>query len=961
MEGIVASKHGIEALRVAVRAELCPTFIKTQTLCFINYLHDDQLRALADGQILQQILITIASPPTFWNALVSLAKADGLESEYLGIFSWLCLELLVLSTNTDLDVTDDVESIMQRGTFLNAKCPETRQVGYKINHLLQLRTSPVSRSGDSYIPGGRHDNDFADFRSISIYPTTDEFLCTERPFYRRAREVFEMKASERAAAHLDNIYRLIREDLLGELRNDWQNTTQVKKRGNRSAVTLRKLWPIGLELGVELKRQETYSLAISCGAGLERLTKVRPDSRKKWLIDNKNFLPHQAFGALYHGQEVVGFAFVIRNLDTLILSPPVVTLQFTDDKAFKKALLVFKTTGDIMFTVVGTPVFAYEPVLKRLKDMMEFPIEDKLLNPSEAVNDFMPAKSIRQVTEKFTRGPEPVEITVQNQLCHKVFRLDSSQQQSLASALESEVSVIQGPPGTGKSFIGALAAHYILQDTCLRILVITYTNHALDQFLEDLLRLGIDENLMVRLGSKSTTRTSSLRLCNQRYEYRRTKESWAVIDNLKEEAMEYSEELEEAFAEYLRAQPSFDIIQEYLEFSEDEGRFFEGFIVPTENDGYSKVGKKGKTVRPDYLYDRWRAGDGPGVFKHQALSEHSDVWHIEAPQRNKLVEKWCMAILQDKAERIRELAKQHEVTQGRLNVHFGESKVEVLREKRIIGCTTTAAAKYTQLIAAAQPDVVIVEEAGEIQEAHVLTALTPSVQQLILIGDHKQLRPKINNYHLSVEKGDGYDLNRSLFERLILQGHPYTTLQKQHRMHPDISVLVRELTYPDLEDDPKTTLRKPLHGLEDRVVFVNHDHPEVQIDKISDKRDQGTKSSKENVFEAEIILKIVKYMAQQGYSTKDMVVLTPYLGQLRLVRDMLMDEVDPWLNDLDSYELTRAGLLTVAAAKVDKQPLRISTIGQSLHAITQAMTQLTCSRQLPGRGSTHRHCFSDSK
>lgn len=926
VEGIVASKCGIEALQLSVRLDLNPAFIKTQTLHFIDYLNDDQLKLLVDGRILQQVLVTIAKPPTLWNALVSLAKAGGLEGEDLRIFSWLCLELLALPTNADLDVTDDIESVLKDRNLLDATCPRTRQLGYKIQHLLQLRKSPTIRSEGSYVPGGRHDNDYEDFRQISVYPTTDEFLSTERPFYRRAKEIFETDMSERAACHLENIYRLTREDLLGELRNDWQNA-QIRNRGKRSAVTLGKLWPLGLELGDE-KYQNKCSLAIRCQAGLERLTNVHAQSRRKWLLDNRNFLRHQAFGALYHGKEIFGFAFVDRNLDALLQSPPVVILQFTDDKAFKKALLAFKTVNDVMFTLVDTPVFAYEPVLERLKDMTELPLQDKLLNPSEAVDDFVPANLVRQVTRSFTQNSEPVEIEVRNGSVRKAFQLDSSQQESLGSALESKLSVIQGPPGTGKSFIGALTAHYILKYTQLRILVITYTNHALDQFLEDLLRLGIDEGQMVRLGSKSTTCTSSLLLSAQRSEYRRTKDSWTVIDNLKEEATECGEKLKQAFVECLRTQPAFETIQDYLEFSEDEGKFFEAFKIPLNHDGYTKIGKKGKEVKPDYLYDRWRAGMGPGMFKQQALNEHREVWNIDLPQRTKLIEKWCMKILQEKAEHARELAKQYDFVQDQLQGHFNESKVQILRERRIIGCTTTAAAKYTQLITAAQPGIVIVEEAGEIQEAHILTALTPTVQQLLLIGDHKQLRPKINNYNLTVEKGEGYDLNRSLFERLILQDHPYTTLHKQHRMHPEISVLVRELTYPDLEDGAKTASRPPLQGLEDRVIFVNHDQPEEQTDNISDRRDQGAKSSKVNIFEAKMVLKIVRYLAQQGYTTKDMVVLTPYLGQLRMVRDELMDEVDPWLSDLDSYELIQAGLLTMAAAKVDKAPLRISTIGQ---------------------------------
>lgn len=43
----------------------------------------------------------------------------------------------------------------------------------------------------------------------------------------------------------------------------------------------------------------------------------------------------------------------------------------------------------------------------------------------------------------------------------------------------------------------------------------------------------------------------------------------------------------------------------------------------------------------------------------------------------------------------------------------------------------------------------LVEEAGQVLEAHILGSLVPSVQHMILIGDPLQLRPSINNYGTS--------------------------------------------------------------------------------------------------------------------------------------------------------------------------------------------------------------------
>ncbi len=87
-----------------------------------------------------------------------------------------------------------------------------------------------------------------------------------------------------------------------------------------------------------------------------------------------------------------------------------------------------------------------------------------------------------------------------------------------------------------------------------------------------------------------------------------------------------------------------------------------------------------------------------------------------------------------------------------------EKDIQVIRRKRIIRCTTTAAAKYVQMLQSTSPGVLAVEGVGEILESHVITALGPETKQLILIGDHKQLRPKVH-YDLSVEKGNGYNLN----------------------------------------------------------------------------------------------------------------------------------------------------------------------------------------------------------
>ena len=169
-------------------------------------------------------------------------------------------------------------------------------------------------------------------------------------------------------------------------------------------------------------------------------------------------------------------------------------------------------------------------------------------------------------------------------------------------------------------------------------------------------------------------------------------------------------------------------------------------------------------------------------------------------------------------------------------------------------------------------------------ESHILTTLQASVQRLVLIGDHKQLRPKVECYRLRKESGNLIDFDESLFERLALQpGFPVQVLNIQHRMRPEISAIVRQTTYPELKDQPSVEGRPEVRGLAGNVQFITHTQPE-QGDE-----DSATMltSSKVNMHECGMVVGVAKYLLQQGYAPCDVVVLTPYLGQLAVIQRAL--------------------------------------------------------------------------
>ena len=79
---------------------------------------------------------------------------------------------------------------------------------------------------------------------------------------------------------------------------------------------------------------------------------------------------------------------------------------------------------------------------------------------------------------------------------------NDSQLRAFQLALTKRFAIIQGPPGTGKTYVGLKIARVLLDTASLwedeeersPILMVSYTNHALDQFLEGLLPMP-GENL----------------------------------------------------------------------------------------------------------------------------------------------------------------------------------------------------------------------------------------------------------------------------------------------------------------------------------------------------------------------------------------------------------------------------------------------------------------------------------
>lgn len=921
IQRIATSSHGFPALQSSLSSDIGVAFFNGPVAAFLHYLRAPDLKTVCGGEILRQVVLKVVETPLAWHSFVEAAKSGRLVDRALEAFAWLLLQLLSLPIETSAEYINIAQDSAIQKSLLESSQVEVRLLGRRIVHIAS--TISANSETDENGPGGRHDNDFAEIRKISILPTPDELLSKD-PYLPRPSDLEDrLRQPEGLAFHIDAQFRLLREDMLRDLREDIKASLDSKP-SRRKPLVIENL----TMSGIHCDERTPWSVQFQRLPDLSQLENKTWAERKQYLSKNDRFLKHGALACLMVDDDVVTLATILRDEDMLAQKPPTICLQFPT-AAVESALLRIKMAkNNVKFVQLSTALFAYEPVLQRLKEIKELSLEADIVRWKEGSTVTSPNYDVDNTMQTLIRdlvNDHSLDLQGRLQLPSPT-KLDASQAECLRSGLTQRLTLIQGPPGTGKSFIGSLIAKAIYSFTTETILVVCYTHHALDQFLEDLLKLGISSGDIVRLGStsKATATTRALSLHEMRSTVKFTSLEHTFIDITKGDVSDKSQILQSLFADLFQMNFSKPEILEYLEFLSEGPRYSEALEVP--DNGMIRGGRKGKTVDKFYLFDRWFRGKDAGIFKRQRETEFQDVWGMAPGDRFKAYNEWKEAMLRERLVHVRDSGEAYDSSLQRLDAIFMQRDLAVMRQKRVLACTTTAAAKYGKVLGLIAPGVLLVEEAGEILESHILTALGSETKQLILIGDHKQLRPKAH-YDLSVEKGDGYDLNRSLFERLILRNYPHQVLFQQHRMRPEISALVRELTYPDLADAPKTKGRPNLRGFTDNLIFVNHSNHEIDLVGVPEFRDNASSSSKTNLYEAEITLKCVRYLGQQGYRTDNIAVLTPYLGQLRLLLDKLAKDNDPVLNDLDSHDLVRAGLMPAANASLGKPRIRISTIG----------------------------------
>ncbi|RWS26737.1 NFX1-type zinc finger-containing protein 1-like protein [Leptotrombidium deliense] len=462
------------------------------------------------------------------------------------------------------------------------------------------------------------------------------------------------------------------------------------------------------------------------------------------------------------------------------------------------------------------------------------------------------------------------------------FQMDNSQYDAFKEALTREMALIQGPPGTGKTHIGLNIVQTLLKNrhvwdaednNC--ILICCYTNHSLDQILEGILPFC---KKLLRLGGRNTSDlltpfTFSEAMRKTRY----PKELMIEI----EERVKQLRDIKRLFVnQYLQKASS--VRKEVIPFSSIpliEAELNSQQIQSLMSLADFLTGKKFADTIKEWLITEY---DDEHCFQREMFKDDvmdineakliTDVMQLSHNDRWNLYRLWVKIYLKqfksdENVNWNQYLQLRHELNQLRREQHYF-----VARNAKVIGATTTGAAKNSNIIRRLRPKIVIFEEAAEILEAHTVTALSEHTEHVILIGDHIQLRPATSVYELALK----FNLDVSLFERLIRNNLSYSKLKMQHRMHPNVSHLLVPLFYEALENHESVSKYENVKGITNNLFFLNHDYEETS---------KGDSTSKSNEHECSFIASLCQHLIYQGYKQTQITVLSMYSAQYFDLKD----------------------------------------------------------------------------
>ena len=240
-----------------------------------------------------------------------------------------------------------------------------------------------------------------------------------------------------------------------------------------------------------------------------------------------------------------------------------------------------------------------------------------------------------------------------------------------------------------------------------------------------------------------------------------------------------------------------------------------------------------------------------------------------------------------------------------------KNKYSLKNKYQIVAMTTSGCSKFSTILETNNFETIIVEEAAEVLESRIISLLTENTKRLILIGDHKQLKPKPYNYILETK----YNFNVSMFERLINNNLYFSTLIYQRRMKSKFADFVRIIYGDNLYKDHESIRNKDkieIKGMNEDMFIITHNRYENEKEGIK---------SKFNIYEAKYLCKLCEYLLKQGYKKDQITILTFYLEQVKRIKKFLrnFNIKDIKVSSIDNYQGEECDIILLSLVRSNKR------------------------------------------
>ncbi|XP_062925848.1 NFX1-type zinc finger-containing protein 1-like [Mobula hypostoma] len=1044
--------------QVNIEKDLIASFLKILRMTFYCKSNQRSLHYLLE-LIKNSMFLKNVLPAFIINAQTEVLQEAHLESAtHLGyILNLLCQLITVYPASAFLDVSLLATMVQSTSNYLQSVgFPISEEMEKNLHNLHQMIAYLQEKKREESLLSDTYTYFVAptknDFRHISIYPTYEDIHLINKPFVRP--NIINEEYPD-TATYLDIQFRLLREDFVRPLREGISKLLNCSQKDlHRQTIddiriyfNARVLDPLCTHSGVFYQVQFDNRM----------LKHVRWESSKRLLYGSFLCLSKDNF-------ETMLFATVAhRNITEL--TKGIIMLSFIESSRLD--LVDIKLTDSFLMVETTAYFEAYRHVLEGFKEITdnEIPfqkyivqcqtcvaepkylrhsyqnynieplLEDEKSKPPKQFNNGNYMNRFLQSSTSFFHGSKFNVLDFGAWPSKERLKCDESQIVALQTALTKELAIIQGPPGTGKTYLGLKVVSVLLANMNLwqsesgsPILVVCYTNHALDQFLEGihafmktgLVRVGgrsnstilakfsmaelrkhknfrkklpsylksmysdligerkeMQQKIEMLIVALEASRKGVLQLCSLS-EYIQTKHledlqvgstynpsdqfdilEWLQLTALPECYIRSNGTVEQAIeddVETIASSATEGDVGNLGDFIEEEGGDDELIQVTEEaelmqaermidDDNLQKQLQKAharlaklekqflafnpketappKSEAENKDDDKWEVTKEErkriqNLIKEQLQNTDSmteleartidNVWDLKLPDRWRLYRLWLLKFQTETKRGILRYEWSYRRIVDRLAELRNQEEVTLLRESKVVGMTTTGAAKYRNLVQDIKPRIVIVEEAAEVLEAHIITTLTSDCQHLILIGDHQQLRPSATVYELARR----FNLEVSLFERLIMMNVPFVRLDYQHRMRPEIAKLITPHIYEKLENTESVKLYENIKGISTNLYFIDHEKPE-------DHFKEG--KSYQNPHEAHFVMALCKYFLQQEYKPSQITILTTYSGQLLCLKNIMPKMIFNGINVcvVDKYQGEENDIVILSLVRSNKQ------------------------------------------